>query len=86
MDGGYARPMPRGGLERVRRLAIQIVMGSDTVGGFEVVPRRWIVECAFAYLRRYRVLAGDWEKSIESAKSGLLNAHIRRVTRLLTRS
>lgn len=65
------------------RWTLQIVKRSDSAKGFEVLPRRWVVECTFAWLGRCRRLAKDWEKSIESAEAWVLIAHIRRVTRLL---
>lgn len=82
-DGGYAGPKLRGALVSLGRWTLQIVKRSDTVKGFEVLPRRWVVERTFAWLGRCRRLAKDWEKSIESAEAWLLIAHIRRVTRLL---
>ncbi len=82
-DGGYAGPKLRGALVRLGRWTLQIIKRSDTAGGFEVLPRRWVVERTFAWLGRCRRLAKDREKSIESAEAWLLIAHIRRVTRLL---
>ena len=84
-DGGYAGPKLRGALEKIGRWTIQIVKRSDAVQGFEVIPRRWVVERTFAWLGRCRRMAKDWEKTIVSAEAWLLIAHIRRVTRLLAR-
>jgi transposase len=85
-EGGYAGPKLRGALEKIGRWTIQIVKRSDTVQGFEVIPRRWVVERTFAWLGRCRRMAKDWEKTIVSAEAWLLIAHILRVTRLLARS
>jgi transposase len=82
-DGGYAGPKLRGALVNLGRWTLQIVKRSDTAQGFEVLPRRWVVERTFAWLGRCRRLAKDWEKSIESAEAWLLIAHIRRLTRHL---
>lgn len=82
-DGGYAGPKLRGALVNLGRWTLQIVKRSDTAKGFEVLPRRWVVERTFAWLGRCRRLAKDWEKSIESAEAWVLIAHIRRLTRLL---
>jgi len=84
-DGGYAGPKLRGALEKIGRWTLQIVKRPDTVQGFEVIPRRWVVERTFAWLGRCRRMAKDWEKTIASAEVWLLIAHIRRVTRLLAR-
>ena len=85
-DGGYAGPKLRGALKKIGRWTMEIVKRSDTAKGFEVLPRRWVVERTFAWLGRCRRLAKDWEKTIQSAEAWLLIAHIRRVTRLLARA
>ena len=82
-DGGYAGPKLREALAGTGSWTVQIVKRSDTAIGFEVIPRRWVVERTFAWLGRCRRLAKDWEKSIANAEAWLLIAHIRRMTRLL---
>jgi transposase len=85
-DGGYAGPKLRNALASLGRWTLQIVKRSDRAKGFEVLPRRWVVERTFAWLGRCRRLARDWEKTVESAEAWLLIAHIRRLTRLLARA
>ena len=85
-DGGSAGPKLRDALKVIRRWTVQIVKRSDTAQGFEVSPRRWVVERTFAGLGRCRRLSKDWDKSIASAQAWILIAHIRRVTRYLARS
>gem|GEM_PF-406048 len=82
-DGGYAGPKLRGAPIALGRWTLQIVKRSDSARGFELLPRRWVVERTFAWLGRCRPLAKDWEKSIESAEAWVLIAHIRRMARLL---
>ena len=41
---------------------IEIIKRTDTAKGFEVLPRRWVVERTFAWLGRCRRLAKDWEQ------------------------
>ncbi len=82
-DGGYAGPKLRKALIGIGRWTIEIVKRSDAAKGFEVLPRRWVVERSFAWLARCRRLAKDWEKSIESAEAWVLIAHIRRMLRAL---
>lgn len=82
-DGGYAGPKLREALIGIGRWTIEIVKRSDGAQGFEVLPRRWVVERTFAWLGRCRRLAKDWEKTVESAEAWVLIAHIRRVTRTL---
>ena len=82
-DGGYAGPKLRGALDRIGDWTIEIVKRSDTAIGFEVIPRRWVVERTFEWLGRCRRLAKDWEKSIASAEACINIAHIRLTTRRL---
>ncbi len=84
-DGGYAGPKLRGALDKFGHWTLEIVKRSDTAKGFEVLPRRWVVERTFAWLGRCRRLAKDWEKSVDSAEAWLLIAHIRILTRRLAR-
>jgi transposase len=84
-DGGYAGPKLKDALRRIGGWNVQIVKRSDTAKGFEVLPRRWVVERTFAWLGRCRRLAKDWEKSIASAEAWVFVAHIRLVTRRLAR-
>lgn len=85
-DGGYAGPKLRDALQTIGRWTVQIVKRSDIAEGFEVLPRRWVVERTLAWLGRCRRLSKDWEKSIASAEAWILIAHIRRVTRRLARA
>ena len=85
-DGGYAGPKLREALKQIGRWTVQIVKRSDSAEGFEVLPRRWVVERTLAWLGRCRRLSKDWEKSIASAEAWVLIAHIRRVTRYLAKA
>ena len=85
-DGGYAGPKLRDALKAIGRWSVEIVKRSDISEGFQVLPRRWVVERTLAWLGRCRRLSKDWEKSIASAEAWLTIAHIRRVTRHLARA
>ena len=82
-DGGYAGQKLRDALKAIGRWTVQIVKCSDTAEGFEVLPRRWVVERTFAWLGRGRRLSKDWEKSTAGAEAWLTIAHIRCVPRNL---
>jgi transposase len=84
-DGGYAGDKLRAALADKGRWTLEIIKRSDTAKGFEVLPRRWVVERTFAWVGRCRRLAKDWEKSIASATAFLLIAHIRLLTRRIAR-
>ena len=59
-DGGYAGKL----IEWARSFggwALDIVKRSDSVVGFAVLPKRWIVERTFAWIGRYRRMSKDYE-------------------------
>ena len=59
-DGGYQGPRFRESVASVRKkLEVEIVKRSDKAKGFEVVPKRWVVERTLAWLGRCRRLAVD---------------------------
>jgi putative transposase len=60
---------------------LQIIKRSDAAKGFEVLPRRWVVERTFAWLGRCRRLAKDFEATIASAVAWVFVANIRTLTR-----
>jgi putative transposase len=60
-DGIYEKP---GLIEWVRvecGWELQVTKRSDKVKGFQVVPKRWVVERTFGWLGRYRRLSKDYE-------------------------
>jgi putative transposase len=54
--------------------------------GFQVLPRRWVVERFFAWINRNRRLAKDFEATIASAQTFLYAASVMLLTRRLARS
>ena len=84
-DGGYAGSKLRDALKGQGDWTIQIIKRSDTAQGFEVLPRRWVVERTLAWLGRCRRLAKDWEKTIESSSAWAFVASIRLLSRRLAR-
>jgi putative transposase len=82
-DGGYAGDKLRTALEGHGDWTIEIIKRSDAAKGFEVLPRRWVVERTFAWLGRCRRLAKDWEKTIESSTAWANIASIKIMTRRL---
>jgi len=84
-DGAYAGDKLSGTLAEHGRWTFEIIKRSDTARGFEVLPRRWVVERTFAWLGRCRRLAKDFEATIASAVAWIFVAHIRTLTRRLAR-
>ena len=84
-DGGYAGEKLRSALKGSGEWVIDIIRRSGRAKGFEVLPRRWVVERTFAWLGRCRRLAKDWEATTESATAWTYIASIRLMTRRLAR-
>lgn len=84
-DGAYGGDKLTGALTELGRWTIEVVKRCEGAKGFEVLPRRWVVERTFAWLGRCRRLAKDFEATIASAVAWILVAHIRMLTRRLAR-
>ena len=61
-DGGYQGPKAAKGRSQDGILDHEIVGRSSAAVGFEVLPKRWIVERTVAWLSRFRRLARDFER------------------------
>ena len=84
-DGGYQGQASQAGLKKaVAGVNLEIVKRSDQAKGSAVLPRRWVVERAFAWLGRCRRLARDWECLNIRALAFLKLASIRLVLRRLS--
>ena len=62
---------------------IEIVQRPPGVKGFQLLPRRWVVERTFAWFGRCRRLSRDFEGSASTEVAWLLVAHLRLLTRRL---
>jgi transposase len=51
-----------------------------------VQPRRWVVERTFAWLGRYRRLAKDYERTVQTAEAMITLAMTRLMLRRLAQS
>ena len=83
-DGAY------GGQKLRRAMAdaawrIEVVKRSVQAKGFEVIPRRWVVERTIAWINRCRRLAKDYENLNRTAIAFIRLASIRLMLRRLTR-
>ena len=76
----------RAALTKIGQWTLQIIKRSDRAKGFELLPRRWVVERTFARLGRNRRLAKDFERTIESATAWLYLASIQLMTRRIART
>jgi transposase len=62
---------------------VEIVERPQGVKGFQLLPRRWVVERTFAWFGRCRRLSKDFEGTAATEAAWLLVAHIRLLTRRL---
>ena len=69
-DGAYAGGKLETALIGKWQWTFEIVKRSDAAKGFELLPRRWVVERTFAWLDRNRRLAKDFEATLESPPPG----------------
>jgi len=80
VDGGYVNVVDAGliGWARVQEnLAVVVVPRNAQVRGFQVLPRRWVVERTFGWLARCRRLARDYERKTAHAEAMIDVAMIR---------
>ena len=84
-DGGYAGKLIDWVKEKCGWI-LEIVKRSDDINGFQVLPRRWVVERTFGWLGRYRRLSKDYEGLPETSESmvyaAMTHLMIRRLARI----
>lgn len=85
-DGAYGGPKLKAALAKIADWTLEIVKKSDTAKGFQVLPRRWVVERTFAWLGRNRRLAEDYERYVETDVAWILLAHSTLLARRLARA
>ena len=85
-DGGYQGPKAATAAARTGAWVIDIVKRSDNAIGFEIVPKRWIVERTIAWISRFRRLARDFERHAKTVAAFIRLAMIRIMLRRLTKS
>jgi len=81
-DGGYAGKKMARVVCRTGVWKLEIVKRSNAAG-FEVLPKRWIVERTFAWISRNRRLARDFERYAATAAAFIRLAMIRIMLRRL---
>jgi putative transposase len=83
-DGGY-----RGELvdwvQQNLHIVLEIVLKLDDQKGFQVLPKRWVIERTFAWISRNRRLARDYERLAQSSEAFIYLAMIRLGLRRLAR-
>ena len=85
-DGAYGGKEFAGWCEEQGGWQIEVVERDKEAKGFEVLPKRWIVERTFGWLRRDRRLAKDYERKVQTSETLIEVATIRLLLRRLARS
>lgn len=67
-DAGYGGQLINWVKEQLR-CVLEIVRRRDSVAGFEVLPRRWVVERTLAWISRCRRMSKDYEALNESSEA-----------------
>ncbi|WP_442738340.1 IS5 family transposase [Streptomyces pseudogriseolus] len=70
-DGGYTGHLTDWATQHLG-LVLDIVRRSDDIQGFQVLPRRWVVERSFAWLLRSRRLVRDYERRTDTSEAIVL--------------
>jgi putative transposase len=81
-DGGYAGQL----IDWVKQTCgwgLEIVKRSDDANGFEVLPKRWIVERTLGWFGWYRRLSKDYEERTDNSQAMILVCMIHRMLRHL---
>jgi len=83
-DAGYAGRLVDWA-RTTRGWTLEIVKRTDHRPGFLVLPRRWVLERAFAWLGRYRRLSKDYEYRTETSEALIYAAMTQLMVRRLAR-
>ncbi len=84
-DGAYAGQL----VEWVKNVCgwlLEIVRRNPKATGFQLLPRRWVVERTFGWFGRYRRLSKDYEFQTDTSENMILIAMIQLMVHRLTRN
>lgn len=72
-DGGYAGRLVNWAARKTH-ITLDIIRRSARTKGFEILPRRWVVERTFAWIFKNRRLVRDYEQITEVAETLIIIA------------
>lgn len=81
-DSGYSGPNFSSVVREICGAQVEIIKRIGS--GFEVLPKRWVVERTFGWLGRYRRLSKDYELLPEVSESMIYAAMVRLMLKRLT--
>jgi putative transposase len=85
-DGAYGGKELAKWCEEQGGWELEVVERDKEAKGFEVLPKRWIVERTFGWLRRDRRLTKDYERKAQTSETLIKVAMIRLILRRLARA
>ena len=85
-DGAYSGKELAKWCEEQGGWELEVVERDQEAKGFEVLPKRWIVERTFGWLRRDRRLTKDYERKVQTSETLIEVAMIRLILRRLARA
>ncbi len=83
-DGGYSGQLVKW-VKQICGWTLEIVKRSDEVTGFQVLPRRWVVERTLGWLNRWRRLSKDYEQLPQTGEAMIYATMSLIMTRRLAR-
>jgi putative transposase len=84
-DGAYSSAELIAWVKAQFDCVLEVVEKKKPVKGFQVVPRRWVVERTFSWFGRNRRLAKDWENLATTLQTFVVLASIQIAIRRLAR-
>lgn len=81
-DGGYTGKLVDW-VQGVFKWILEIVKRPEDQKGFEVLPRRWVVERTFGWFGHYRRLSKDYERCTQNSETMIYAAMVRLMLRRL---
>ncbi len=84
-DSAYAGEKLRSWCAEHTGWRLEVVPRKSDGSGFEVIPRRWVVERSIAWICRNRRLAKDYERKVQTSECWLKVAMIRLMLKRLAR-
>ena len=84
-DGAYSGEELARWCEKEGGWELEVLDRNRRAQGFQVLPRRWIVERTVSWLIRNRRLSKDYERKVQSSETFIKVALIRLILRRLAR-
>lgn len=83
VDGGYTGENLARVVQQLCNAKVEVIKRSDNSSGFQILPRRWVVERTFSWLVSSRRLGLDYELLPEVSESFIYAAMVRILLRRL---